>query len=95
MVCYALFQGVSGGYVGAGAVGGTAGGADGATFAPDSPYFPFTSPSRRPLPHNAAGECLLVMYLCLQVCTVKVVDQTLEISVCFCKNVKSSAKGDY
>ncbi|XP_045111499.1 uncharacterized protein LOC123504761 isoform X2 [Portunus trituberculatus] len=47
--------GVSGGYVGAGAVGGTAGGTDGATFAPDSPYFPFTSPSRRPLPHNAAG----------------------------------------
>ncbi|XP_063886216.1 uncharacterized protein LOC135114272 isoform X2 [Scylla paramamosain] len=48
-------MGVSGGYVGAGAVGGTAGGTDGATFAPDSPYFPFTSPSRRPLPHNAAG----------------------------------------
>nr|XP_045592083.1 uncharacterized protein LOC123754016 [Procambarus clarkii] len=49
-------MGVSGGYVGAGAVGGaTGGGPDGATFAPDSPYFPFTSPSRRPLPHNAAG----------------------------------------
>ncbi|XP_042214926.1 uncharacterized protein LOC121861343 [Homarus americanus] len=47
-------MGVSGGYVG-GAVGGAAGGPDGATFAPDSPYFPFTSPSRRPLPHNAAG----------------------------------------
>ncbi|XP_037800583.1 uncharacterized protein LOC119595537 [Penaeus monodon] len=48
-------MGVSGGYVGAGAVGGAGGGPDGGAFAPDSPYFPFTSPPRRPLPHNAAG----------------------------------------
>ncbi|XP_066959867.1 transcription factor 12 isoform X38 [Macrobrachium rosenbergii] len=55
-------MGASGGsYVGAGAVGGVGGGGgggggpDGGAFAPDSPYFPFTSPPRRPLPHTTTG----------------------------------------